>query len=131
MLKSALLYFAITFSAGFVFGSFRMLFLVPRVGEVAAVLIEGPFILFVSFLIARWVLRCFAPTAGAGRRLSIGLIALALLLGAELLMSLIRGMSPQEFVDSLFKTAGAIGLGGQVLFSLIPLLIGPRAQQRR
>jgi hypothetical protein len=130
MLKPAFLYFALTFAAGFVFGSFRMLVLAPRVGEVAAVLIEGPFILGASFFIARQVLRRFAPTARAGRRLSIGLLALVMLLGTELLMSWIRGISPQEFVGSWFKTAGAVGLGGQVLFAFIPLFITPRASVR-
>jgi len=127
MLKPALLYFAITFAVGFVFGSIRMLLLAPRVGEVAAVLIEGPFSLFASFLVARWVLKRFAPTAGVGRRLSIGLLAFAMLMSAELLMSCLRGIGPKEFLESSCKTAGAIGLAGQVLFGLFPLFIGPVA----
>ncbi len=126
MLTAALLYFALTFAAGFVFGSFRLLLLAPRVGDVAAVLIESPFILLASFLIARWVLRRFAPTAGTGRRFLIGLLAFALLMSTELLMSWLRGIGPQEFGASLFTTAGAIGLAGQVLFVLIPTFIRPR-----
>jgi len=123
MLKPALLYFALTFGAGFVFGAFRMFVLVPRVGEVAAVLIECPFILLVSFLVARWVLRRFAPDARAGRRFLMGLIAFAMLMGAELLMSWLQGISPPQFAASLLRTAGAIGLAGQMLFALIPLFI--------
>jgi len=130
MLKPATLYFALTFAAGFVFGAVRMLVVAPRVGEVAAVLIECPFILFTSFLIARWVLGRCAPRAGAGRRLLIGLIAFAMLMSTELLMSWLRGIGPRDFVASLFKTAGAIGLAGQVVFALIPLFIGPRAPAR-
>ncbi len=130
MLKPAVLYFALTFAVGFVLGAVRMLIVVPRVGEVAAVLIECPFILVASFLIARWVLRRFAPDAGAGRRLAIGLLAFAMLLSTELLMSWVRGIWPREFVASLFKTAGAIGLAGQVLFALVPLFIRPRAAAR-
>ncbi|MBX9737206.1 MAG: hypothetical protein K2X32_09800 [Phycisphaerales bacterium] len=128
MLKPALLYFALTFAVGFVLGSIRTLLLVPRVGEVAAVLIEAPFILLASFLIARWVLGRFAPDAGAARRLLIGLLAFTMLLSTELLMSWLRGIGPGEFVASLFKTAGAIGLAGQVLFAVIPLCIGRRAR---
>ncbi len=126
MLTAALLYFALTFAAGFVFGSFRLLLLAPGVGDVAAVLIESPFILLASFLIARWVLGRFAPTAGAGRRFLIGVLAFALLMGTEVLMSWLRRIGPQEFVASLFTTAGAIGLAGQVLFALIPTFIRPR-----
>jgi hypothetical protein len=126
MLKPALLYFALTFAAGFVLGSFRQLILAPRVGEVAAVLMECPFILLASFLVARWVLGRFAPTAGAGRRLVIGLISFCMLMCAELLMSWLLGIRPREFVSSLLKTAGAIGLAGQVVFALIPAFIRPR-----
>ncbi len=124
MLKPAVLYFALTYAAGFAFGSVRMLILAPRLGEVAAVLIECPLILGASFLIARWVLRRFAPAAGTGRRFLIGLIAFALLIGAELLLSRLRGISTREFAASWFKPAGAIGLAGQVVFALIPLFIG-------
>jgi hypothetical protein len=127
MLKPAFFYFALTFAVGFALGSVRMLVLAPRFGEVGAVLIESPFMLVASFLIARLVLRRFAPTAGAGRRLLIGLLAFAMLLTTELLMSWLRGIGPGEFVASLFKTAGAIGLAGQVLFALFPLFIAPRA----
>jgi hypothetical protein len=130
MLKPALLYFALTFAVGFVLGSIREPFLVPRVGEVAAVLIEVPFILLASFFIALWVLGRFAPDAGAARRLLIGLLAFTMLLSTELLMSWLRGIGPGEFVASLFKTAGAIGLAGQVLFAIIPLFIGRRAPER-
>ena len=130
MLKPAVLYFALTFAAGFVFGAFRMFVLMPRVGEVAAVLIECPFILLASFLVARWVLRRFAPDARAGRRLLIGLFAFAMLMSAELLMSWLRGISPGEFAASLLKTAGAIGLAGQMLFALIPLFIRERQERK-
>lgn len=127
MFKPALLYFVLTFAAGFVLGTLRVLIVVPRVGEVVAVLIESPFILLASFLIARWVLRRFAPSAGAGRRLWIGLLAFAMLLITEMVMSWLRGIGTWEFVASMFTTAGAIGLAGQVIFALFPLFIGPRA----
>ncbi len=130
MLKPALLYFALTFAVGFVLGSIRVPLLVPRVGEVAAVLIEAPFILLASFLIARWVIGRFAPDAGAARRLLIGVLAFAMLLSTEVLMSWLRGIAPREFVASLFKTAGAIGLACQVLFAIMPLCIGRRALAR-
>jgi len=126
VLKPAVLYFALTFAAGFLLGTFRTLVLAPRVGEVAAVLIECPFILSASFLIARWVLRHHAPEATAGRRLVIGLFAFAMLMGAELFMALIGGVGPREYAASLFRTAGAIGFGAQTLFAFIPLCIRPR-----
>lgn len=125
MLKPALLYFALTFAAGFMLGALRMFLIAPRIGAVAAVLIECPFILLASYFIARRILGHFAPNAVASRRLLMGLIAFAMLMTAELLMSWAQGISPQEFSNSLFKTAGAIGLAGQILFAFIPLLIRP------
>ncbi|MFZ4573795.1 MAG: hypothetical protein ACOYN0_05315 [Phycisphaerales bacterium] len=130
MLKPATLYFALTFAAGFVLGTVRVLFVAPRVGEVAAVLIECPLILVASFLVARWVLHRFAPRAGAGRRLLIGVAAFAMLMTAEMGMTLLRGTSPRGFLASLFTTQGLVGLGAQVLFAFMPLLIGSRASAR-
>jgi hypothetical protein len=131
MFKPAFLYFALTFAVGFILGAFRMMVVVPRVGEVVAVLIECPLILLASFFIARWVVARYAANAGAGRRLSIGLIAFALLMCAEFLMSVARGISPREYADSLFRTAGAIGLAGQIGFALIPLIVEPKVPGAR
>jgi hypothetical protein len=126
MLKAALFYFALTFAVGFCLGVLRTLLVAPRVGEVNAVLIEAPFILSASFLTARWVLGRLHPPACAWRRLAIGLLAFAMLMFAELLMSWILGNSTRDFVDSLLKPAGLIGLAGQVIFALIPLFITRR-----
>ncbi len=128
MFKPACLYFALTFAVGFALGVVRTLLVAPRIGEVGAVLIEVPFILFVSFFIARWVLARYAPTAGAPRRLAIGLLAFVMLLSTEMLMSWMMGAWPRDFITSLVTTAGAIGLASQVMFAFIPLFIRPRAE---
>jgi hypothetical protein len=126
MLKPALLYFAITFAAGFILGTIRTLIVAPRLGEVAAVLIECPFMLLASFLVARWVLEHCAHDANASRRLLIGLLAFAMLMCAELLMAWVFNRSPREYGASLLTTAGAIGLAAQSVFAIIPAFIRPR-----
>jgi hypothetical protein len=126
MLRPAFLYFALAFAAGFLLAIPRILVLTPRVGEVIAVLIECPIILLISFLLARWVIHRFAPRAAPARRLAIGLIAFALLITAELLLSWARGTTPREFAAGLLLPARAIGLAAQVLFALFPLLVRPR-----
>lgn len=123
MLKPAAVYFALAFAVGFVLGPVRMFVLTPHVGPVTAVLIEAPFILTASFFIARGVLRRFAIGASALQRLAIGLIAFAMLMTAELLLSLALGNSPRGFVASLVTPAGAIGVAGQILFAFIPMLV--------
>ena len=126
VLKPAVIYVAVTFVAGFALGALRVLVVAPRVGELAAVGIEVPFMLLASFLVARWVLRRFAPGASHGRRLAIGAIAFALLMGMEMALSAPRGIGPHEFVASLMTPQGTVGLAAQCLFGLMPLLAGAR-----
>jgi predicted MFS family arabinose efflux permease len=53
-------YFMLVFGAGFVSGSIRVPFLVPRLGERAAELIEMPFMLVVIVLSAQFITRRFS-----------------------------------------------------------------------
>lgn len=130
LLKPASLYFALTFAAGFALGPVRMFILTPRLGPVAAVLIEAPFILLASYLIARWVLKRFAPHASTLHRLKIGIVAFGMLIAAEFLLSLTMSISPRAFLQSLTTPAGAIGLAGQVIFAFIPTLIRPTSPEK-
>jgi len=50
-------YFALVFAAGFVFGTVRVWWLVPRFGVRLAELTELPLMLAVVFFAARWVSR--------------------------------------------------------------------------
>ena len=53
----ALLYVAAVFAAAFAMGTSRILVLVPRLGELAAVTLEVPVVLGLSWLVAGRVLR--------------------------------------------------------------------------
>ncbi|MBI5038666.1 MAG: hypothetical protein HZC13_02705 [Nitrospirae bacterium] len=79
ILKSGALYFALTFGAGFVLGSIRVLWAVPRFGEKTAELMETPIMFVVIILTARWVVRNFAVPPTPSRRLAVGFVAFALL----------------------------------------------------
>ena len=59
LLTSSVVYFAIVFGAGFVFGTVRVMWLVPAVGVRVAELTELPLMLAVVFFAARWVNRRF------------------------------------------------------------------------
>ena len=52
---AGLLYFALTFGAGFLLGPIRILLIEPRVGVRAAELLEIPVMIGVTLLAARWV----------------------------------------------------------------------------
>ena len=54
-LKAGSLYFALVFAAGFVLGTIRTLWVVPRVGTRKAELMETPIMLAVTIVVARWI----------------------------------------------------------------------------
>ena len=55
IVKAGALYFALVFGAGFMFGTIRVLWLVPRLGSRIAELIETPFMFVVIVIASRWV----------------------------------------------------------------------------
>jgi hypothetical protein len=128
VLKPAAAYFALVFGAGFVLGAIRVSWIVSRIGARAAVLLETPAMLAVSVLAARWTNRRLAAGAGHGERFAIGLIALGLMLGAELAVGVaLRGARPAEALlerDPVSGTAYYLALG---VFAILPWLLGRRA----
>ena len=129
--KAALSYFALAFSAGFLLGAVRVLAVVPRLGERAAELIEMPIMGLVTIGAARWVVRRM-PTPKTSELVATGLIALGLLVAAELLMVvLVRHMSIAEYVasrDPVSGTAFVVLLG---VFAVMPLMVGIVTKGRR
>jgi hypothetical protein len=124
VLRAGVLYFALVFAAGFVLGAVRVLWVVPRVGTVAAELIETPLMLLVVVLAARWTVRRMRIPAVLSSRLGIGLLALVLLLSVELTFVLwLRGLSIDDYVasrDPVSGTTYAVMLG---VFAAMPLLV--------
>ena len=117
-------YFALVFGAGFVLGVIRVPILVPRVGERIAELIETPFMLLVVVLAAHFVARRFALPMHAFIRLSVGAVALALLIVAELVLVIsIQGRPVGEYIASRDPVSGAVFLVTLALFALMPLIL--------
>jgi hypothetical protein len=127
MLKAGVLYFAIVFGAGFVLGTLRVLWAVPRFGERTAELMESPIMLVVTILAARWVVRRLAIPAAVLPRLGMGLVGLALLLVAELSMVwLVRGLTISEYVASRDLISGTVYLVLLGILAVMPLLAARR-----
>jgi len=123
-IKAGIAYFALVFGAGFVMGSIRVPFLVPRLGERVAELIEMPFMFYVILLSARFITKRFALPTTVLVRLSTGLLALVLLLGAELLLAVaLQDRSLGEYVASRDPVSGIVYLAMLVLFAAMPLVI--------
>lgn len=122
-LKSAALYFAAVFTAGFLLGTIRTLWLAPRVGDFAAVAIELPVMLAVAWLACGTVLRWVKPGQGIAARAVMGVSAFALLMAAELALSLALGTpSIAAWFSGLTSAAGLLGLAGQVAFAIFPMI---------
>ena len=114
------LYSAIVFAAGFVLGIGRTLALEPWLGALPAVLVELPVILTIAWLACGWVLRRLRVPARMPTRLAVGAVALALLLAAEIGLTVLLGRAVGDFLAGIATPAGATGLAGQVLFALLP-----------
>jgi hypothetical protein len=124
VIKAGLSYFALVFGAGFILGSVRVPFLVPRLGERIAELIETPFMFVVVLLSARFIARHFALPVAASARLTVGFLALGLLLAAEfLLAAAIQDRSLGEYIASRDPVSGTVYLEMLILFALMPLII--------
>lgn len=127
LIESAALYFAIVFAAGFVLGPVRELWAVPRFGRRVAELIEEPIMLLAVVIAARWTVRRFRVSLETTKSLSIGLIALGFLLGAELLVVLaLRSLSVAEYIKSRDPVSGIVYLLMLGVFALMPWLVSLR-----
>ena len=124
---AATAYFAIVFAGGFVLGAIRMLVLAPRIGALAAVLVEAPIMIAIAWGGCRWLLGRFAIGPAPGGRLAMGAVAFALLIVAELILAVtVFGASAVDFVAAYGTPAGAVGLAAQLVFAAMPLLVRVR-----
>jgi hypothetical protein len=125
-LRSGALYFAVVFGTGFALGPLRLLWAVPRFGQRVAELMEMPIMLVVVILAACRIVRRHAVPATVACRLGMGGVALTLLVAAELaLASLLRGLSPREYVTQQDPVSGAVFLAVLGAFAAMPLLVAP------
>jgi hypothetical protein len=121
--RASLVYFAIVLGTGFVLGTVRVPFLVPRIGERWAELLEMPIMAAVIFFAAAFILRRFPEIRSRGRSLAVGFLALALTVCAELgLAVVLQNQSLAEFISSRDKVSGSVYLAVLVLFALMPRL---------
>ncbi len=129
MLKAAVVYSAVVFGAGFVLGTFRVLWPAPQIGTRAAELAESPLMLLVTFLAARRVNTHCCPGVRPRDHLVMGPTALAFLLAAEIGLGLaLRGGSVRAILldkDPVSGTAYYALLG---VYALMPWLLGHRAR---
>lgn len=130
-LAAGALYFALVFGTGFVLGTIRIPFLVPRLGVRVAELLEMPFMLVAIMLAARIVARRSDLPETTPVRLFVGLVALAFLVLAELaLAAMLQNESVGDYVASRDPVSGSVYIAMLILFALMPLILA-RVRRRR
>jgi hypothetical protein len=120
--RAGLLYAGAVFAAGFALGVLRVLLLVPRLGEVASVLLELPVMLALSWILCGRVLRRIRVPSEASARVQMGGVALLVLWVAEAVMLVVLGTPVAEVPAAFVGGAGRIGILGQIVFATFPLL---------
>jgi hypothetical protein len=123
IIRAGFLYFAFVLGTGFVLGSFRIPFLVPRLGERWAELAEMPVMAVVIFYSAGYILRRFPEINQPRKALLTGFLALALSVCAEVgLATLLQEQSLVEYIASRDKVSGSVYLVMLLVFTLMPWL---------
>ncbi|AOG01257.1 putative membrane protein [Blastomonas sp. RAC04] len=121
-IRAGLRYGAEAFALGFALALVRIPLLVPAIGEFAAVLCEIPVMLAAMLLRARAIIRRSSIDT-ARQRIAMGLTGFALLMVCEWGLALVLGQGSQGWLASLATLPGAIGLAGQLIFAMLPLMV--------
>lgn len=119
------LYAGGVFSFAFITGAIRTILVAQEFGitPVIAVVIELPLILSIAWLLCEMAIDHSKAPAHVGTRLVMGVVALAMIMGAEMLVSLIvAGHNPSVFVASYHRPEALLGLAGQIVAALFPLI---------
>ena len=130
-LAAGALYFGVAFAAGFVLGAVRELAVAPALGRTAAVVVEVPVMLALTFVTARLIVRQMQVPGTTAAPLVMGASAFALLMAAEAALSLALGRTLAEHWASYRTAPGLIGLMAQALFALFPLFVARRNAEGR
>jgi hypothetical protein len=124
VVKAGAIYFALVFGAGFVLGTIRSLWVVPRFGTRMAELMEMPIMLAVTIVAARWTVLHLSMPMMWSARIEMGCIALVLMLIAEFGFVLwIRGLSIKDYLAARDPMAGAAYYLLLIVFAIMPRLV--------
>lgn len=127
VLKSGAVYFLVTVGAEFVLEVIRLQVVALHVSERLADMLEIPNVLLATIIGARWVVDRFMLPPLPGIRLSVGLVALVLLLIAEgAVMLPFHGVSVAEYLASQDSLVGVAPLGALGALTVMPFLVGYR-----
>ena len=123
------IYFAVVFAAGFCLGVLRTLLVQPLLGPFAAVALELPIILGIAWLACARILGRH-PVSRGGAAIMGALAFTLLMLGEAMLSMLLGGRSWSAHVALYAQGQHQLGLAGQLLYALFPVIQMWRAKGR-
>ena len=122
--KVSIVYFALIFGTGFMLGTIRVLWIVPKIGVRTAELIEMLPMFVAILLSARWINQHLADADNISTRLKIGFLALSFLLVAEIALGMVlQGASISEVLLNHDPISGTVYYVMLILFALMPWLL--------
>jgi hypothetical protein len=116
------LYAAVAFLIGFIFGTLRVMVLVPALSDLTAVLLELPFILLASWFVCRWCVDRLGVCRSAQARVLMSVVAFVVLMVVEFGLGITLGRPLIDQLAGFASPAGVIGLTAQVVFGLFPVV---------
>jgi hypothetical protein len=123
-LRAGALYFCLVFAVGWVLGPIREVLVVPRIGRTAGVLLEAPLMLAAVIIAARWTTRRLAAAPTLGARITMGLVALGLLLAAEVAGARwLRGQPIRDYLADFVSISGGTALVLFLVFAAMPAIV--------
>lgn len=122
-------FFLGVFALGFGLGTLRVVFITPRLGELAATSAEVPVMLVAAFFTCRWAVQHWQVPRTVAIRWAMVLWFLALLFTFETSLGVVLfGRTPAEQWARLATPAGLLGLSAQIIAALLPVLVGRRGK---
>jgi hypothetical protein len=130
VVRAGLLYFAIVFAVGFLFGTLRLLLISPLIGARYATLLELPVMLGVSYLAARVLVRKMHISKDTYSRLGMGAAALLFMLVAEFgFVVWFQRISVRDYLAAREPITGAAFYLSLLLFAAMPWLASRSSRQ--
>ena len=124
IIEAALAYFGLVFGLGFILGAIRVPFIVPRLGVRRAELLEMPFMLVGIVLASQFVVKKFVLPYTTYAYLSVGILALSLVLIAEVLLVVwLQKQTIRQYIASRDSISGSVYMLLLIAFALMPLII--------
>ena len=128
VIKAGLVYFGIVFGIGFLLGAVRTFWVAPRLGSRFAELLETPVMLAVTLFAARWISRRVALSVQRWAGIGIGVLALGLLIGAEIVVGVsLRGTTVIGALVNRDPISRAVYYLSLVIVGIAPWLMSRRS----